>query len=432
MKNAVAEGLSEIERLQRQVFPSGSEWFFPHYAGYSLVNLPASIFQWLGADAPAALRPPLAHPAFQQWNTRFDTVILILVDGIGLDWMQNTLERAARDEDLRFWAHLPAESVLAPLTSVVPSTTATALVSLWTGALPAEHGVIGYELFLKEYGILTNMITFQPAVFGEGNATLRLAGFNPETFLPVPSIGRALNEQGVGVQVLLHRSIARSSLSQMLYAGAEIFPVGSPGDLFVTLEQVVTQRTPYPRYIHAYWGAVDEAMHRFSPGNPRVWREWLMFTQQFALFFREMQKHSRGRTLLLFTADHGHIPTPRRAEFEVRRHPRLMDCLTMVPSGEARLPFAFVRAGKERAFQDAVAELWNGRFEVLPATEFVQTGWLGKTTPAPCLWERIGDFVILPREDYYWYFGLKENTLLGRHGGLSRAEMLTPLLGVVL
>jgi len=157
-----------------------------------------------------------------------------------------------------------------------------------------------------------------------------------------------------------------------------------------------------------------------------------MFTQQFDLFFRQIHRQSRGKTLLLFAADHGHISTPRRAEFEVRRHPRLMDCLTMVPSGEARLPFAFVRAGKEAAFQEAEASIWNGRFEVLPATAFVQAGWLGNTEPTPCLWDRIGDFVILPREGDYWYFGLKENSLLGRHGGLSRTEMLIPLLGVAL
>ncbi|MEJ5314450.1 MULTISPECIES: alkaline phosphatase family protein [Anaerolinea] len=430
MKNAIEAILNEMERRQTQILPAGSERFFPLYEGYSLVNLPASIFRWLGAEPLPAMCPPLAMPDLQQWNECFDTVILILVDGIGLDWMQNTLERASRDDDLRFWTQLPADSLAVPLTSVVPSTTATALVSLWTGALPAAHGVVGYELFLKEYGILTNMITLQPAVYTEGSATLRLAGFNPETFLPVPTISRALNEQGVGVQVLLHRSIARSSLSQMLYPGAEIFPVGSLGDLFVTLEQLVARHTPYPRYIHAYWGAVDEAMHRFSPADPRAWREWLMFTQQFDLFFRQIHRQSRGKTLLLFAADHGHISTPRRAEFEVRRHPRLMDCLTMVPSGEARLPFAFVRAGKEAAFQEAVTSIWNGRFEVLPAAEFVRAGWLGNTEPTPCLWDRIGDFVILPHEGDYWYFGLKENSLLGRHGGLSRTEMLILLLGV--
>ncbi len=432
MKNAIETGLTAIERLQREVFPAGSDRFFPLYDGFSLVNLPASVFRWLRAEPLPTMSRPLAAPILQQWDERFDTVILILVDGIGLDWMQYTLERAGRDADLRFWSNLPADSILTPLTSVIPSTTATALVSLWTGALPAEHGVVGYELFLKEYGILTNMITLQPAVYSEGNATLRLAGFNPETFLPVPSIGRVLSEQGVGVQVLLHRSIARSSLSQMLYAGAEVFPVGSLGDLFVTLEQLVTRQTPYPRYIHAYWGAVDEAMHRFSPTDPRAWREWLMFTQQFDLFFRQVHRQSRGKTLLLFAADHGHIPTPRRVEFEVRRHPRLMECLTMVPSGEARLPFAFVRAGKEQAFQEAVADIWNGRFDVMPAAEFVRAGWLGNTEPHPCLWDRIGDFVILPPEGDYWYFGLKENTLLGRHGGVSRAEMLIPLLGVTL
>jgi len=53
------------------------------------------------------------------------------------------------------WKRLEQQGLLAPLTSIVPSTTAAALTSLWTGRSAAEHGIAGYELWLKEYGIVT-------------------------------------------------------------------------------------------------------------------------------------------------------------------------------------------------------------------------------------------------------------------------------------
>jgi len=55
MKNAIEAILNEMERRQTQILPAGSERFFPLYEGSSLVNLPASIFRWLGAEPLPAM-----------------------------------------------------------------------------------------------------------------------------------------------------------------------------------------------------------------------------------------------------------------------------------------------------------------------------------------------------------------------------------------
>ncbi|NIV33463.1 MAG: alkaline phosphatase family protein, partial [Anaerolineae bacterium] len=47
---------------------------------------------------------------------------------------------------------------LIPLTSVFPSTTDAALVSLSTGRPPAEHGWLAYTMYLRELGIAANAI----------------------------------------------------------------------------------------------------------------------------------------------------------------------------------------------------------------------------------------------------------------------------------
>ena len=114
----------------------------PAYAGLSIANLPDSICAWLGA-APLG-NAPLQPRLLNAWNQTFDRVILLVVDGLGLDWFQRFLE--ARGDLLgspQAWQHLLADASLAPLTSVSPSTTSAALTTFWTGQPPAGHGVLG-------------------------------------------------------------------------------------------------------------------------------------------------------------------------------------------------------------------------------------------------------------------------------------------------
>jgi hypothetical protein len=41
---------------------------------------------------------------------------------------------------------------------------------------------------------------------------------------------------------------------------------------------------------------------------------------------------------------------------------------------------------------------------------------------------RIGDLILLPRDNFYLWDRNEEPKLLGRHGGLAEKEMLVPLL----
>ena len=348
--------------------------------------------------------------------------------------LQRARQELHSDPDLAVWQSLPESALLAPLTSVVPSTTAAALTSLWSGALPAEHGVIGYEVFLKEYSLIANMLLHSPASFSEGVSSLRLAGFDPLTFLPVPLLGPHLARQGVRPYAFLHRSIAFSSLSSMLHREVETAPAVSLSDLLINLDGLLESTSREKRYIYIYWSALDDLSHRYGPDDPRVWRELAAFSRQLERFLADRRAHAHARddTLFILTADHGHISTPQNAALEVRSHPELLDCLVMLPSGEARLPYAFLRPGREAKFLDYVRRTWGERFRVVPAADFLASGLLGDRDVYARLPERLGDYVVIPEEGAYWYFGYKENTLLGRHGGLTKTEMLVPFIGMMM
>ena len=87
----------------------------------------------------------------------------MLVDALSL----HRLQRWMSDGTAPVWSRLAEQGKLAALTSITPSTTSAALTSLWTGRSPAEHGVVGYELWLKEYGVVSNMILHSPISFRE-------------------------------------------------------------------------------------------------------------------------------------------------------------------------------------------------------------------------------------------------------------------------
>ncbi len=430
MNNLVPVLLPRLEAHRLPGIHGRPDEIHPFYEGYSLANVPGSICRWLGIPDFSEPLAPEIHDLHRQ---KYRHIILLVVDGLGLNTLEEAIRLSQHDPDYAAWGELAEEGVLAPLTSIVPSTTSAALTSLWTGTTPAEHGVVGFEVWLKEYGMIANMIYHSPASYLGDTDSLRKAGFDPERFVPVPTLGPHLAQNGVHPYGFQHRSIAYSSLSNMLLRGAEIYGYRSLSDLWITLNAMMEAHEDEKNFTWIYWGDLDEHSHRFGPGDPRVALELAGFSRQLGHFLRERRKkRRRGDTLLLITADHGHIHTPGNADFELRHHPGLMNCLVMVPSGEARLPFVYLRPGREQDFLGYLEATWPGQFPAVPAEQAIRAGLFGTRGIYERLPDRVGDMVVIPQNGAYWWFSSRDNLLLGRHGGLSKTEMLIPLLSVVL
>lgn len=212
---------SRIEGLS-----SADGFVYPQYGGQSILNIPSSICSWLGAPQFGA--PALNSEIIASLANSYKRVIFLLVDALALHRLQTWMRESA----FAVWQRQTAAGVLAPLTSVTPSTTCAALTSLWTGRSPAEHGTVGYELWLREYGVVANMILHSPFSFNRDNPTgsLRSAGFDPETVLGLPTLGTHLAAAGVRSYALQHFSIIDSGLSQMFFPSVELVPYLSPND----------------------------------------------------------------------------------------------------------------------------------------------------------------------------------------------------------
>jgi hypothetical protein len=443
MRNLVPQLLPLLESHRLDGLDAGPQAVYPLYEGFSLANLPASICHWLGI--PGAGMPALDGSILDLWQQSFQNVILLVIDGMGLNTFELALRRATEEASLSVWGEMAnagagknasvtasTESALVALTSMCPSTTSTVLTTLWTGCTPAQHGVLGYEMWLKEYNLIANMILHSPASYTNDPGSLRRAGFDPQTFLSVPVIGPHLAAHGVRPYAFLHHTIAKSGLSTMLLAGAESIPFRSLSDLWVSLDHLLETKRAEQKYIYLYWADLDEHSHRYGPQDERVAQELEAFSLHLGHFIRQQRAHARGNTLLLITADHGHISTPPHPDFDLRRHAELQRCLVMSPSGEARLPLVFLRNGYAAQFLEYIQKTWQGQFRAIPSAQAIAAGLFGPGNRDARLPDRAGDYVVLPQENAYWWFGQQDNLLLGRHGGLTRTEMIVPLFSMLL
>ncbi|MDX9864106.1 MAG: alkaline phosphatase family protein [Anaerolineaceae bacterium] len=425
MKNLIPEILPEILNHHIPHLDLGKDAIHPHYHGYSLANLPSSICQWLGAPPFGAV--PLKDKLHNSLGSQYKNVILILVDGLGLNWFED--QRQNNPALAAIWDDMLVQADLAPLTSVIPSTTATALTTLWTGAAAAEHGILGYEIWLKEYGMVANMILHTPIAYHGDFGGMSRAGFEAESFLTVPTLGPHMQQHNIQPYALMHRAIANSGLSRMHMKDVNVVPCRTLEDQWYNVQHILAQPTDQNRYLYIYWSIIDELGHVYGSDDPRSAQEFINFSRSLADFLKTLRAKTSEDTLVLLTADHGHLPTPLNPHYELVNHPELLSYLTIKPTCENRLPYLFVKPGCEEKMIAYVEQQWPGQFKFIPSQQALQAGFLGSNGLDPRTPERLGNWIAIPQNGAYWWWSAEKNPLLGRHGGISPTEMLVPLIG---
>jgi hypothetical protein len=396
----------------------------PKYDGGSILNLPATICRLFGVPeigSAGSLSPAIYDP-LERLSRDTTRVILILMDALALHRLRAWMAQGRAP----LWSRLVDAGLLAPLTSVVPSTTSTALPTLWSGLSPAEHAMVGYELWLKEYGVVANMITHSPfQVPGQ----LEKAGFDPAHALPGATLGYQLESQDIRTYAFQHYTIAHSGMSRMFLKDTQVRPFGSASELMTNLRMLMEGSGDERQFIGLYWGQVDHLSHVYGPDDERAALEFEHFSYALEKYLLEKLKPSKwGETLLLLAADHGQIFTPKDPHYYLSNHESLARRLPIKPTGENRLVYFFVRPGQAGAVQEYLEKTFLGQFALLDPGYAIESGLFGPGKQHPRLSDRTGDLLAIPVGQGYLWWGDGESPIVGRHGGLTPEEMLVPLV----
>lgn len=147
-----------------------------------------------------------------------------------------------------------------------------------------------------------------------------------------------------------------------------------------------------------------------------------------SLFLSRLSRAARKDTLFLLTSDHGQVDSPIHRAVFMHAHPDLRARLLMDFAGDARAAYLYCRNGEVDAVRDYFAARLADRFFVLDARAALDAGLFGSGILALETEHRIGDLIVLPRDDSYLWDRRDEPKMLGRHGGLAEDEMLVPLM----
>ncbi len=397
----------------------------PSYDGFGIANIIPSVSAWLGGKSlPAA---PLDESISNHFAKNYKQVLVILVDALGY----KQLRRWIADGHLPFWQTQIEAGHLFPLTSICPSTTASALTSIWTGSTPSQHGVIGYEMWLWQLGMSINNIFHMPAFFEGDMGGLSRGGFNPQTFLGIDPIGTHFKKWGIDTHAVMPSHIIGSGLSRMHLNDATFHGYSSESDMWMKVRQLLINPNPRRQFVYAYWSVVDTLSHRYGTYAEVGLDSFTNFSNSFErLLIEKVNKRKPGDTLVLLTADHGSVTTPVDENYNLVNHPELRKMLVIPPTCEARLPFLYTKNGQDETVRDYFEKTWPGKFKLINREQALQMELFGKGAPNPDLDNRIGDLVavVTDSEAYLWWPN-KLNHMAGRHGGLHEDEMLVPLLG---
>jgi len=405
-------------------YPRG-EFVMPHYEGLGIANLPAAIAEALEVSIPG-LCPPLRADLRADWG-HVRRVVLIVFDAVG--YLQ-LLEAMHADPTLIFH-RLAAAGRLVPLTSTFPSTTCTALTTLWTGYAPAAHGSLAFEVFLRELGVAASILFFWP-IHNPRRDALLTWNLDPDTFVPVPGLAQQLAEHGVVTHSLIDKGYAFAAFSRVTQRGVKVtdgFIAG--GDMWLGLQRALARYNDEKLLLVLYCGSVDGITHQYGPSDPA----WTLELRSMAHLLEEgfltrLTPSQRRDTLLLITADHGGVDSPLKDAIQLKHHPDLRDALQMQPLGESRALFLHTRPDTLNVVHRYMQERLGRSFVTWTRRQVLDSGLLG---PGPLYKEtpyRLGDLVAVARGNRFLAQNEQHLQLKGRHGGLSAREMLVPLLAV--
>jgi hypothetical protein len=374
----------------------------PNYSDGSLVNLMASIAASRGGEAH---HPPLRGLDSERLRAARN-VVLLIVDGLGENYV---LRRGAGGE--------LARRRRASLTSVFPSTTASAITTSYTGRTPLEHGLTGWFTYFGEAGCVSAALPFR----SRGDyLSLTRRGVNAEQIYISSSIFEALPARSV---VVTYKDIIDSEYNVRHTRGAERVAYETLDELVFHIEAAV-KSSDDRKFVYAYWPLYDMISHRFGAQSAQAFAEFAKIDEAFG---RLLGRLAGTDSTVIATADHGFIDVAPEETYEL---PASLGSMLRFPlCGERRVAYCHVHDAK--AFTARAEDWLDGRADIVPSATLVEQGWFGPGTPHPRLAERIGDVAIVMRERYTlkdWTPGESRHLHIGNHGGTSEDEMLIPLI----
>jgi hypothetical protein len=352
----------------------------PDYGGASIVGIVGGL---VSGNRPAWFPEPARGDG---------PVVLLTLDGLG--WSALEAHRSL----------LPALSSLTggPVTTVAPSTTASALTSLATGLPPSEHGVVGYRMRVD--GSVLNVLRWHS---GDGATPDPFVVQRHDAFLGRP------------VPVVTKSEFRTTRFTEAHLRGTRFVGWSTTSSMVQLCRRLVTEGE---RLVYAYYPGVDTVAHEFGL-HDEFFRAELVAADRL---LQELLEALPAHVTVLVTADHGQVHLGHDGWVELHALAPLVDEY----AGDGRFRYLYARKGAAADLADAARDELGHQAWVMTRDELLDGGWLGPGPVRPAVRRRVGDVVLAAREPVAFVDPTfpREAGLVAGHGSLTPDEMLVPLL----
>jgi predicted AlkP superfamily pyrophosphatase or phosphodiesterase len=265
--------------------------------------------------------------------------VMVLADGLGLDLVE------AAPADSFLGRHVAFE-----MAAVFPSSTAPALTSLACGAWPAEHGLLGWFVYLPDRGVQTVALPFRERFTHRPLNELGLTGDDLFSWRSL------LASYRYDARLLMPEGIVDSVYTKAVSGGVPVDAYQSLDDAVAQLVGRVTA-SAQQTYTYFYYSKVDSVAHGLGPASQAVRTE----VEALDRAIEGLARRLAGRARIVVSADHGGIDLDGAAKVLLHPRDRIAGLLDAPPSGEPRAPVFHVRPGAAEEFATGFHEsfeLW--------------------------------------------------------------------------
>ena len=357
----------------------------PPYDGACLSNV-----------VPALLEPPPDRPAWlPEIAFRAPQVVLLALDGLGYDQLE------ARKHVTPTLASMAGGAI----STVAPSTTATALSSLSLGAPPGEHGVVGYRINVR--GDVLNILRWQTPA---GDA---------RTNIPPDRIQSRPAFRGHRPPIVTRAEFAGTGFTSAHLADVRFHGWRTTSTLVTEVRHLLASGE---RFVYAYYDGVDKVAHEY--GLEDHYEAELIATDRLVADIASVLPKG---AVLVITSDHGQVHV---GEAIVPIDDAVMRACELL-SGEGRFRWLHARPGAADDLAAAAREAHGERAWVRTRDEVFAEEWFGpKVSDAAAA--RMGDVVLAAIDPVAFEDPADTGPyrLVARHGSLTAAEMRVPLLAL--
>jgi predicted AlkP superfamily pyrophosphatase or phosphodiesterase len=345
--------------------------------------------------------------------------VLILIDGLGY----NLLERVtSKTQELK---KNMVKFENKKVTTLFPSTTINILSSIYGGITPAEHGLIGTNLFIKESGVIINSLYMTSAMDSMG-PKLKI---NPLDLYPKGKLMGNIKARNKKAIFLTPKNLVGSGLSVATLGPADIVPYLTFDDMLVKITKLMS--TDDVDYVLAYCDTLDTMEHQYDPSSLEVEQSLYTMLQSITkVLFKPAKENGFD---IVVTSDHGHVKVTQEDNNVFTPKSEFNSFLEVPIWGEPRAAFLAVKENRFESFERYFERNFLKIGKLVNTDDAIKAGLFGSSKINKDIRYRFGTHIIIPRENkciQYLFPGMEEKPFKskGRHGGMESDEMYVPLL----